>query len=66
VRRSNLECSYCGSELEYSDHFGYLALHQSGEVVGYIYKCPNDNCDYGGHFYFYSANPDVLYEGYPC
>lgn len=47
-------------------HFGYLACHQSGEVVGYIYKCGNENCEaFDQHFYNYKNN-DNLIEGYPC
>ena len=35
-----MECPYCDSLLEYESEYGYLAPHQTGEVLGYIYKCP--------------------------
>jgi len=34
-------CPYCEAELDSIDVYGYLARHQSGEVLGEIYKCPN-------------------------
>src|ERR1017187_8897416 len=37
----HMECTYCGAELEDQGPWGYLALHQSGEVLGRVYKCPN-------------------------
>jgi len=36
-----MECTYCGAELTHEDTYGYLASHQSGEVLGQIYRCPN-------------------------
>ena len=36
-----MKCPYCDSELIYHDYFGYVGLHQSGEVLGKIFKCPN-------------------------
>lgn len=36
-----MKCPYCNAELNENGHYGYLAQHQSGEVLGYIYKCPN-------------------------
>ena len=36
-----MECIYCGAHLEDDGPYGYLALHQSGEVLGTVYKCPN-------------------------
>lgn len=36
-----MECPYCGAELIQTDTWGYLARHQSGEVLGEIYECPN-------------------------
>ncbi len=35
------ECPYCNSELIHEDTYGYLASHQSGEVLGIILRCPN-------------------------
>lgn len=36
-----MECPYCSAELEDNGNYGYLAEHQSGEVLGQIYKCHN-------------------------
>lgn len=36
-----MKCPYCDSALTYEEEYGYLAPHQTGEVLGYIYKCPN-------------------------
>lgn len=36
-----MECPNCNAELEYNCQYGYLASHQSGEVLGNIYTCPN-------------------------
>lgn len=36
-----MECPYCNAELIHKDTWGYLASHQSGEVLGQIYICPN-------------------------
>lgn len=36
-----MECPCCGSELFDEGQWGYLALHQSGEVLGRTYRCPN-------------------------
>lgn len=34
-----MECPHCGHELIQGSAYGYLALHQSGEVLGYTYQC---------------------------
>lgn len=36
-----MECPFCNAELKYTDTWGFLAAHQSGEVMGNIFKCPN-------------------------
>lgn len=36
-----MNCPYCNSELIDQGPYGYLASHQSGEILGYTYKCPN-------------------------
>jgi hypothetical protein len=36
-----MECPNCGSELLDEGAWGYLASHQSGEVLGRTYRCPN-------------------------
>jgi hypothetical protein len=36
-----MECPICGSDLIDEGVWGYLALHQSGEVLGRTYRCPN-------------------------
>ncbi len=36
-----MECTYCNTELSHKDTYGFLASHQSGEVLGQIYRCPN-------------------------
>lgn len=34
-------CPNCESNLIYNGPWGYLASHQSGEVLGHTYTCPN-------------------------
>ena len=36
-----MECPECGSEMIENGAYGYLAQHQSGEILGYTYTCPN-------------------------
>ena len=36
-----MECTYCNSDLEDNGAWGYLAAHQSGEVLGRTYTCNN-------------------------
>ena len=36
-----MECPICNGELINEGPWGYLALHQSGEILGYVYKCEN-------------------------
>lgn len=36
-----MECPLCNAELENRGAWGYLALHQSGEVLGHTFRCPN-------------------------
>lgn len=36
-----MECPNCNAELLDEGAWGYLASHQSGEVLGRIYRCPN-------------------------
>ena len=36
-----MECPNCGGELLDEGAWGYLASHQSGEVLGRTYRCPN-------------------------
>lgn len=36
-----MQCPICGSELRYNGPWGYLASHQSGEVLGHTYTCQN-------------------------
>lgn len=38
-----MECTYCNAELIYNCEWGLLAAHQSGEVFGEIYQCPNSD-----------------------
>jgi len=38
-----MECPYCGSELESNGNWGYLAQHQSGEVLGETFTCNNSD-----------------------
>ena len=45
-----MECPNCGAEMLECGPYGYLAAHQSGEVLGYIYQCQNqegfeDDCE---------------------
>lgn len=34
-------CPYCNSILFDYGPYGYLAAHQSGEILGHTFKCPN-------------------------
>lgn len=36
-----MDCPYCNARLIDDGVYGYLCAHQSGEVLGTIYKCPN-------------------------
>ena len=36
-----MECIYFNAELDGCGAWGYLASHQSGEVLGHTFKCPN-------------------------
>ena len=36
-----MECMYCGAELIQEDIYGLLFSHQSGEVMGEIFRCQN-------------------------
>lgn len=36
-----MECPICGSKLIDGGAYGFLASHQSGEVLGHTYRCPN-------------------------
>ncbi len=36
-----MNCPYCNSELIDGGVYGFLASHQSGEILGNTYKCPN-------------------------
>lgn len=36
-----MECPHCNAELLDEGVYGFLASHQSGEVLGRIYRCPN-------------------------
>lgn len=36
-----MECPICGSDLNDEGAWGYLASHQSGEVLGRTYRCTN-------------------------
>lgn len=36
-----MTCIYCNSDLENKGPWGYLAAHQSGEVLGHTFTCPN-------------------------
>lgn len=38
-----MNCTYCGCELEDQGPYGYLASHQSGEVLGRVFKCVNND-----------------------
>jgi hypothetical protein len=38
-----MKCPFCNIELLDNGIYGYLALHQSGEVLGRIFKCPNSD-----------------------
>lgn len=70
-----MNCPYCNAELDIHDHFGRLAAHQDGKVLGDIWKCPNGREENGtcasesfhvaGSFYSFRATGE-LHEGYPC
>ena len=36
-----MNCPICNSELRDEGAWGFLASHQSGEVLGRTYRCPN-------------------------
>lgn len=36
-----MECPFCNAQLYDCGAWGYLASHQSGEVLGHTFKCPN-------------------------
>lgn len=36
-------CPICECNLIYNGPWGYLASHQSGEILGYTYTCPSAN-----------------------
>ena len=36
-----MECPFCNAEMSDCGAWGYLAAHQSGEVLGHTFKCPN-------------------------
>ena len=36
-----MTCPYCNSNLIDEGAYGFLASHQSGEVLGRTYRCPN-------------------------
>lgn len=38
-----MNCPFCNAELEDCGAWGYLASHQSGEILGHTFKCPNSN-----------------------
>ena len=59
-----MDCPYCNEELRYDNYFGYIAPHQSGEVLGDIYECHNDDCE-ARNFYVYRNGNGELNEGYP-
>ena len=62
-----MECPYCGHELDLVDYFGrYISHFGSWHVLGDIYKCPNEDCEFHGtNFYVYRGDSEV-HEGYPC
>lgn len=72
---ADLQCPYCGSDLEHHDLFGRFAGFGDGKVNGDIYKCPkgaeeSEDCEsscfhVAGSFYTF-RDGDGLYDGYPC
>lgn len=38
-----MKCPYCNEELDDCGAWGFLAQHQSGEVLGHTFKCPNSD-----------------------
>jgi hypothetical protein len=36
-----MNCPYCNSDLNDEGVYGFLASHQSGEILGRTYRCPN-------------------------
>lgn len=36
-----MQCPICDSDLQDEGAWGYLAVHQSGEILGRTYRCPN-------------------------
>ena len=38
-----MKCPICNGDLTYEGPYGYLASHQSGEILGYTYTCMNAN-----------------------
>jgi hypothetical protein len=36
-----MNCTFCGSEMDYNGPYGRFAAHQDGKKIGDIYKCPN-------------------------
>jgi len=61
-------CPDCGEDLTYDDSYGYLAAHRSGEKIGDIYRCQNEECNEYGTFYHNRSarGDDELKEGHPC
>jgi hypothetical protein len=59
-------CPCCNLPLVYNDVFGFLFPNQSGEIVGDIFRCENEKCDYYQEF-FHSFYADLeIRNGYPC
>ena len=69
-----MNCPYCEEELVLYDHYGRLASHQDGKIIGDIFKCPNgveqDGSCQSENFHvagsFYTDKYGQLQEGYPC
>lgn len=62
-----MECEHCEEEMVEHGPFGYLASHQSGEVLGDVYKCENEKCVENDAFYYTYRNENgELHTGYPC
>lgn len=36
-----MNCPFCNADLRNEGPWGFLAAHQSGEVIGHTYRCPN-------------------------